>query len=238
MHIQGTLIAVIIFAIIFLFGYKIRLRNKRLHRWMLSFAAGIAVAYVFVHLLPELQKTSHQLLPIFEHLVYLAAMLGFLLSYGLEKMTFWSHVKLRGRSAAAEKHMITFLLHMFGYAAYVWLVSYLMIRNIEVSTVSITFYTIALGLHFLGVDFYFFEEYGQLYTKIGRYILTVAVIAGWSIGLFTELHKVLTIILLGLISGAIIMNTMIMELPQGKEGRFYPFLLGGVVYAALLLSIG
>jgi hypothetical protein len=238
MHIQETLIAVIIFVIIFLFGYKIRLPSRKLHRWMLSFAAGVAVAYVFVHLLPELQKTSHQLLSVFEHLVYLAAMLGFLLSYGLEKMTFWSHVKLKNRTLLAEKHIITFLLHMLGYAAYVWLISYLMIRNIEVSTVSIILYTVALGLHFLGVDFYFFEEYGRLYTKLGRYILTVAVFAGWSIGLFTELHKVLTIILLGLVSGAIIMNTMIMELPQGKEGKFYPFLLGGVFYAALLLSIG
>ena len=38
-----------------------------------------------------------------------------------------------------------------------------------------------------------------------------------------------------LVSGAVIMNSMIMELPQEKDGRFLPFLLGGVFYAAVSL---
>jgi hypothetical protein len=43
--------------------------------------------------------------------------------------------------------------------------------------------------------------------------------------------------LLGFVSGAVIMNSMIMELPSEKEGKFIPFLLGGIVYAWLLLMI-
>jgi hypothetical protein len=32
------------------------------------------------------------------------------------------------------------------------------------------------------------------------------------------------------------MNSLIMELPSEKDGRFRPFVLGGALYAALLLS--
>ncbi len=246
MHIQETFIAVILFTIIFLFGYKITVLNKKLHRCILSFAAGIAVAYVFIHLLPELQiakkvfvqETAHSSLFFPEHIVYLAAMFGFILSYGLERMISWSRVTLGQGELSVKHNQSVFLLHLSGYAIYVWLVSYLMIRNIEVGTISIALYTIAMGFHFLGLDFYFYEEYGQLYTKLGKYILAIAAILGWGVGMLTELHKPLIIVLLGLISGAIIMNSMIMELPQGKAGKFFPFLLGGVFYAALLLSVG
>ena len=246
MYSQITLISVFIFSIIFLFGYKLRFPNQIMHRGLLSFSAGIAIAYVFVHLIPELQdakyifvrETAHRALAFPEQVVYLSAMFGFILSYGLEKMVSWSSLKLHGHDLLTEKHKITFLLHLIGYSIYVWLVTYLMIRNPEVSTSSITLYTIAMGFHFLGLDFYFYREYKQFYTKLGRYVLAMAAVIGWGVGALIELDKVLIIILLGFISGAIIMNSMIMELPQGKDGKFWPFLLGGLFYSSLLLTIG
>ena len=40
------------------------------------------------------------------------------------------------------------------------------------------------------------------------------------------------------ISGAVIMNSALMELPSEKDGRFLPFVLGGVLYGLLLLPLG
>jgi hypothetical protein len=44
-------------------------------------------------------------------------------------------------------------------------------------------------------------------------------------------------LLLAFVSGAVIMNSLVMELPAGKDGRFLPFVAGGVVYALLLLPL-
>ncbi len=43
--------------------------------------------------------------------------------------------------------------------------------------------------------------------------------------------------LLGLNCGGVIINSMIMELPTEKEGRFWPFCLGAIAYSLLLLLI-
>ena len=50
LHIIGSLVAVIFFALIFFFGPKLRLHGpgQLYHRRFLSFAAGVSVAYVFL----------------------------------------------------------------------------------------------------------------------------------------------------------------------------------------------
>jgi hypothetical protein len=40
---------------------------------------------------------------------------------------------------------------------------------------------------------------------------------------------------MGLVSGGVIMNSTIMELPHEKEGKFWAFVLGAVLYAAIML---
>ena len=44
-------------------------------------------------------------------------------------------------------------------------------------------------------------------------------------------------LLLGAIAGGVIANIVISELPREKEGQFVPFLVGAVVYAALLILV-
>jgi len=76
------------------------------------------------------------------------------------------------------------------------------------------------------------------FDRAGRYVLAIAPLAGWIIGIAMDLPKSMVITLLGFISGAIIMNTLIMELPREKEGKFWPFLVGGILYAAILIPLG
>jgi hypothetical protein len=41
--------------------------------------------------------------------------------------------------------------------------------------------------------------------------------------------------LAGFVGGGVIINSLIQELPSGKEGRFWPFCVGAFSYAAVLL---
>jgi hypothetical protein len=43
------------------------------------------------------------------------------------------------------------------------------------------------------------------------------------------------VLFLAFISGAILVNSTIMELPSEKDGRFLAFMTGGVVYGLILL---
>ena len=50
----------------------------------------------------------------------------------------------------------------------------------------------------------------------------------------TQVAKPVVITGLGLVSGGVVMNSMVIELPDGREGRFWPFALGAIGYAGLL----
>ena len=85
----------LLFAAIFLFGGRVAYRpGQRGRRRFLSFAAGISVAYTFVHVLPALhvirefhtQSPSDFQMLFPEYSVYLWTMAGFLVFYGLEIM--------------------------------------------------------------------------------------------------------------------------------------------------------
>jgi hypothetical protein len=243
----GTFAASAIFAAIFLFGW--RLHKAHPPRGLLSLGAGATAAYVFVHMLPELNEagdvfvaeTAGLELPAPELRVYVAALLGFVVFYGLENLVRWSHqgaaceeVRPRGRGEAGDGPSAVFILHVGGFAVYAWLVSYLMVRGITEKPLPITLYALAMGLHFYGVDSSLLREHGAAYLRVGRYLLAAAALGGWSVATGTDVPRTWLITSLGLVSGGVVMNSMVMELPREKGGRFWPFVLGALLYTLLL----
>lgn len=242
-----TLTAAVIFACIFFFGRWLALSQKKHHRRLMSFASGVTVAYVFVHLIPDLHVASRAYASAMRNVhasvalyyVYLAAMIGFMLFYGLEHIVIASRSKPEPVNSSPRERVTTvFLLHIGGFALYTWLVTYLLVNNIEENTVPILLYSFAMGLHLFSIDHSLRREHGSMYASIGKNILAAAALLGWIVGMLFKLPIFTVVSLLGFISGAVIMNSMIMELPSEKEGRFLPFLLGGIFYAGLLLLIG
>jgi hypothetical protein len=232
--------AISLLACTFIFGRYLRGPFADAPRRVLSAAAGVSVAYVFIRALSEMSEaqdvftrvTLNRGLPFPERRVYMAALIGFLLFYGLENMVSRSG-ELRGaqRESAAR---LTYRLQLGGFAAYGGLVGYLMVHQRSLPTL---LYLIAMGLHFLAVERSFEREYGPSYDRSGRWLLATAILAGGSAGIFTSMSEELLATLLGLNSGGVIINSMVMELPTEKEGRFWPFCLGAVAYSLLLLLI-
>jgi hypothetical protein len=130
-----------------------------------------------------------------------------------------------------------FLLHVGGFALYAWLVTYLMLRGISDKPPPIAVYAVAMGLHFIGIDHSLLREHGSAYMRVGRFILAAAALAGWSVAMVTSLSPQAVTTGLALISGGVVMNSMVMELPTEKDGRFWPFAIGAAAYTALLLLI-
>lgn len=237
-----SLLSTAFFAAVFLLGGRLKLPSaiaSQRHNVM-SFSGGIAVAYVFVRLLPELaavsevvvERTAHRGLPFAESILYLAVLLGFVLYYGLEKLvTRLGERQEEGMSGSA------YTLRIIGISVYVWLVSYLGVHGIEEGNGPIALYTVALGCHFLATDHGLRREFGQKYKRQGSFIIAAAALAGWAVGAVLEMPMPIVIPLLGVVSGGIIVNTMLEEVPREQEGRFWPFVTGCFLYAAILLAV-
>lgn len=245
MNILETLCISGLFAAIFIFGEDFDFFYRSHKRRAISAAGGAAVAYVFIHLLPDLARagktfveiTADQPLPIPEYRVYVSALAGFVVFYGLEHMVRWSHLSGRPEQANYGISDPIFLLHIGGFAFYAALISYLMVRSIDEKAVPILIYGLAMSLHFLSVDHMLNREHGKMYDKFGKWVLAAAALTGWAFGIWTEFPKPVVITLLGLVSGGVVMNSMIVELPGEKDGRFPAFCLGAAAYTALLFFV-
>lgn len=238
-----TLVATIAFAAVFLFGHHLQAHRRRWRRAGVSAGAGAAVAYLFVHLLPAMEEASKGFVRTSvmrrpwsaESHVYLAALVGFILFYGLEHLVSWSHRTAPPGETVSEGGNAVFLLHTGGFAVYAAMVSYLMVREADTTEASILLFATAMGLHFLSLNHSLLHRHGDRYVRSGRYVLAAAVLAGWGSGTMIGIPTSVVCVLIGLVSGGVIMNSMIAELPREGEGKFLPFVSGAGAYAAIVL---
>jgi hypothetical protein len=242
MHLDGalkTLPSVLLFAGMFLFGARLHAPVSALRRNAISLGAGASVAYIFIMLLPELEgagvvfrdATTQMALPYQgQYGLHLATMFGFLIFYGLDEMV--SVKRGEGIEPSADE---AFWAHMAGFGSYAWITSYLLVRSLEDGERSLLIYAVAMGLHFLLCAHSLHEDHESVYVRIGSRLLAGCSLGGWLTGVVLDLSKPVVIVLFGIIAGGVLVNTMIMELPRNQKGKFIPFLIGAVAYAALLI---
>ncbi len=76
-----------------------------------------------------------------------------------------------------------------------------MTTRISNGALNLLLFSVALGLHFTVVDFGMHKRTPWLYNHWGRWILSVAVAAGWLIGSLVSISQILLGILVAFISG-------------------------------------
>lgn len=237
-----TAVIVAIFVAVHVSGHRLRLLDRTPRSVWLSVAGGTSVAYVFLHLLPELAQGQHEieaaaegLLAQMERHVYLAALAGVTLFYGLERMALSSRGRDRGDgndSAPDRTESHVFALHVGSFSLYNLLIGYLLVHGEQDH---LFFYAVAMALHFLVNDHAMREHHKQRYDAIGRWLLAGAVLGGWLLGRVHELPLSVTQLMVALLAGGVILNVLKEELPQERESRFGAFLAGVAVYGGLLL---
>lgn len=222
-----------------LFCHKLRfLDGLPRSRW-LSAAGGISVAYVFLHLLPELaqgQREIEQHLPslaqFLGHHSYLMAFVGLCLFYGAEQA-----VKRSRRSGQTDIPAPgVYWLHLFLFALYNMLVGYLL-RDAQRDAEELALFCFAMGLHFLVTDYGLREHYKHRFAQSGRWVLCASILIGWITAEALTLPEVAPSLFTAVLGGGVIFNVLKEELPEERSSRFGAFLMGGVGYAAVLLSL-
>lgn len=242
-QIVRTGLAALLFALVFAVGGPARPIARLLHtkRGLLSLGAGMSAAYMFVHVMPELHETREVInefnpnLPWEGMFVYFLALVGFLVFYALGHKR---HAAAEGREAGSEDEGESYRLQLGGFAAYVWLIGYLLVRGFDESESSVLMFAVAIGLHLLSLDRSLSKEFGERYVRGGRYVLAAMGPLGWLTGLLVNLPNIVSALLVAFISGAVIVNSTITELPQKEGGRLGPFVMGGLIYGLILIPFG
>jgi hypothetical protein len=240
-----TFLASLAFAGIHLLGHAIALlRTTRRNLW-LSIAGGISIAYVFVHILPEL--AHHQIafathtgplsfLDTSERDVYLAALLGLVTFYGLELWARSSASRRARRDGVRRPSSRTFWLQLAFYATFNVIIGYLLLDREETGVLNLLTYAVAMAMHFVVADQGLREQFYPAYDSSGKWILAVAPILGWALGVFIDIPPPAVSALFAFLAGSIILNVLKHELPEERQSRFFAFALGAGLYASILLA--
>ncbi|MUK03070.1 hypothetical protein GM708_14750 [Vibrio cholerae] len=256
-----ALVLTVVLAVLHLAAPKIRKLPLIPERYTGSFAGGLAVAYVFLHLLPEIAEGNEAIgealsdvvtpTPLFDLAIFFVALAGFTAFYGLEGLAD-SRIKEVGtrlrpgqgldrgqlmRSGSMSSAGV-YWLHLGSFVVYNALITYTMALRIRTGVLFAILFTVAMGLHFVLTDRGLEEHYPQRFTRTGRLILAGALLAGWSFSaLFAPSSTLVVAVLTALLGGSVLLNVFKEELPSNRTSSFAWFLIGLVLYAALLASI-
>ena len=210
-------------------------------RW-LSAAGGISVAYVFVHLLPDLAEEQETIreaagegFNFLEYHVYLVALIGLAAFYGLERSAKTSRRRKRSAGDEDSTEAGVFWVHAASFTVYNALIGYLLLHREEPGVWSLILLAFAMGVHFVVNDYGLRRDHKGTYDRIGRWVLAAGILAGWVVGLFFEVSEAAIAVLFGFLAGGVIMNVLKEELPEDHESRFWAFALGAAAYAVVLL---
>ncbi len=211
-------------------------------RW-LSLGGGVSIAYVFLEILPELNQAQLEIESVInnavlylEKHVYLLALIGLLIFYGLELLV--QHSRQLNREAGREdgSSLGIFWIHIGAFAIYNALIGELLSNTEERGLVNAIILCIALGLHFLINDHSLREHHKAVYDNIGRWVLAAFLVFGWIIGQAVHLDKAAVAAVWAFVAGGIILNALKEELPSLQHSRFWSFALGLGGYTLLLLT--
>ncbi len=207
-------------------------------RWI-SFAGGFSLGYVFLEILPELshfqEELQHAEIPVINYLenhVYILALIGLLLFYGLDLLA------LRGKrqeQAGGKSSRNIFLVHINVFAVLNILSGYLLQELGEHSVLACILFFVAIALHLFIIDENLREHHQVSYDMAGRWLLVVAIIIGAILGQITHLNEAGIAIVWSFLAGVIILNVLNRELPDEKENCFFSFLGGAALFTVLIL---
>lgn len=231
-------------ALVHLFSGQLRFLEETPRSIWLSIGSGVSVAYVFVHILPDLgeaQETIEEFaagwLGFLEHHVYLLALVGLGIFYGLERTAILSRQRNQKAGNGDITEIEIFWLHIGSFALYNALIGYLLLHREEAGIPSLLLFSVAMALHFVVNDNGLRENHKHIYDRLGRWILAAAILLGWVVGYGTKIPQAAIALLFSFLAGGIVLNVLKEELPEERQSRFWAFAMGAVIYSALLIFI-
>ncbi|QUY40811.1 hypothetical protein [Acaryochloris marina] len=212
------------------------------HKW-LSFAGGVSIGFVFLEIFPELshaqEEIEHAQLPLLIYLenhVYLLALLGLVVFYGLDSLVLQSRKANQDQKNTDNASTIIFWIHISAFALLNVILGYLLQDLGAHSLYTCILFFAALALHFFIIDHHLYEHHKTPYNQRGRWLLVAAIILGMILGQAAMLDKAGVLVIWSFLAGSIILNVLKRELPDEQESCFMSFIVGAALFTGLLLA--
>lgn len=223
-HYPGAATLAVILTVAHILAPQIRRMLHGREMIVASLGGGMAVAYVFLHLLPELH-VGHGLLG---RMIFAVPLVGFLAQYLLKR-------RIDRVRAASYRSSMLFFAKLANLCVYNWLMIYgSPAKRAEVGWYSIPLF-LAIVLHLVHGDYAFGEEEPRRFDSIGRWCLVLASLLGYlTIVVEQRTNEDLNTIFVALLAGSVLYNVFSEEVPDDRQVRFEWFLVGTLGFAAFV----
>ncbi len=205
---------------------------------LLCVISGVAMAYVFIDVLPHLSRKQMALDALLlgpvatylTHHVYLMALLGFCVYVGIRAFS-TAEVEIQHSDRAYAAVVVSMCL----YAAFI---GYMLAEQPIYRPEPALLFGLAMGAHFLGLHHELLQDHERDYDRVVRYLLIGSTAVGWLGSLVYTVSMPVFALGFAYIAGGIIAVGAISDLPRISSGRsFAAFMAGAVLYSGLLLVI-
>lgn len=191
-----------------------------------SWAGGVAVAYVFAHLLPMLAHLGHSEDYYSIEMLFAGALVGTCLYLAVDRLEDGGH---------ASESWLPFAVRITAFAAYNLLLGIFLTTNPPGTMVAQTVVIIALSMHFIMVDRHLRSRHRHAYDRLGRWVVAPSILIGAIAGGMQFLPQWLLEFMFALLAGGMILNVLGQELPHKAQGQLLPFTTGAALFGALFV---
>jgi hypothetical protein len=219
-----------------------------LERWDgtgLDFVAGIAMAYVFIDILPHLAGKQERFAELSDqgiygfiaHHVYILALAGFVIYMVLIRTEDRWRQSLRAEEVTLASASLPLKIEALSLAVYSFIIGSMLAKQPTHRIEPPLFFAAAMAAHFAGLDHLIHHRYPKLYDGALRYLLSAALLSGWLLGLLFAMSGVIYAATFAFLAGGIVIVTMIFELPRVVSPRRYWSFCGGAAAFTLILLV-
>jgi zinc transporter ZupT len=189
---------------------------------VISFAAGISIAYLFLNLLPHTYEAAAHL----KNFVFVFLLLGFVLFHLAEKLIYKHTDQEKLARELKEVHSVSFFLYHFT-------IGIVLYDKVLTSRLEGILFFIPIGLHAALSTASLSQIHGEIRESlVTKILLSLSTILGMTFALFVPIPNILDNILVSMIAGILLYIIVKEFLPEKDKGQPLFFLLG------LLLFIG
>ncbi len=220
----------IILSVLLAFGPEIRGRLKDHATQVSSFGGGVAIAYVFLILFPEVEHSREWVGASVYGITVLSLLVFYALELTLSRVRIRSDVDHHGHHNTAR-----FWFHIVIIWVYTWLVVFTIPEDAADNLIYVLAASATIGIHLLYKDYVLRGHYNARFANAGRFVLALAPIAGWlSHQLITPTDGTLEI-MIAILAGILIQSVFQEELPPVERLRYLWLLAGTVIMGILSL---
>ncbi|MDP7180567.1 MAG: hypothetical protein QF824_04830 [Candidatus Woesearchaeota archaeon] len=198
---------------------------------VISFTAGVSITYIFLQLLPELYFGVSEL----DRSLFVFVLIGFSLFHLIEKYIYQNEPRKK-----ISDDLIR--IHSIGLTIYYLVLGIVLVKFINKSTTDgilffapVFLHTIVASLSTHGIH----GVYGHHHKseKWSTFIQSIAALVGVIIALTVTVTEKVSFALTGLVAGLLLYIVIRDLLPKGKKGAPLFFLLGAVIYSAIIIAL-